>query len=103
TNNEIILEAKTSQDGLLVLSEMYYPGWKASVDGVETEIYRTDYNLRSVFVGAGEHKVEVKFEPATFRNGMWISIATLLVCIAGILISGKRNLNRQDTETQRKT
>jgi len=91
TNNKIFIEAKTSHDGLLVLSEIYYPGWKAYVDGVEAEIYRTDYNLRSVFVGAGEHKVEVKFEPATFRNGMWISIATLLFCIAGIGFSLRKS------------
>lgn len=92
TNNQVIIDAKTSHDGLLVLSEIHYPGWKAYVDGVETEVFRTDYNLRSVLVGAGEHKIEVRFEPSTFRNGMWISVATLLVCVLGIVVSsGKEN------------
>ncbi|MBI5472549.1 MAG: YfhO family protein [Ignavibacteriae bacterium] len=87
TNNEIAFDASTSHDGLLVLSEMHYPGWKAFVDGIETEIYRTDYNLRSVFVPAGEHKIEMQFAPSSFRNGMWISITALTVCVAGITLS----------------
>ena len=90
TNNEIKLDAHTSQDGLLVLSEMHYPGWKAYVDGVETEIYRTDYNLRSLLVAQGEHKIEMKFESATFRNGMWISIATTVLCFAGMAYSFRK-------------
>ncbi len=84
TNNEIRIDATTSHDGILVLSEIFYPGWRAYIDGVETEIYRTDYNLRGMFVRAGQHKVEVRFEPATFRNGMWISVATLVLCLVGI-------------------
>ena len=88
-NNTIVMEATTERDGLLVLSEIYYPGWKAYVDGVETEIYRTNYNLRSLLVTAGSHRVEVRFEPATFRNGMWISLATLLVCALGIVATRK--------------
>lgn len=89
-NNEITLEASTSHDGFLVLSEIFYPGWKAYLDGSETEIYRTNYHLRGMFVPAGSHTVEVRFEPATFRNGLWISLATLLVCGVGIAASLKR-------------
>lgn len=90
TNNQISIDAKTSNDGILVLSEVFYPGWKAYVDGVEMEILRADYNLRGIFVNAGEHQVEVRFEPSTFRNGMWISISTLLISAIGIVVSSRR-------------
>ncbi|MBX2991771.1 MAG: YfhO family protein [Bacteroidetes bacterium] len=95
SNNRISISARTSHPGILVLSEIYYPGWKAYVDGVETEIYRTNYHLRSVFVEAGNHVVEIRFEPSTFSNGAWISGGTLLLCIAGILFS--RRKRRDDT------
>ncbi len=90
TNNEILVDAKTSHAGLLVLSEIFYPGWNAYVDGVEVEIYRTDFNLRGIFISAGEHTVAVKFEPSTFRNGMWISLSTLMVCCIGIVLSVRK-------------
>lgn len=96
-NNRIALNVRTSHDGLLVLSETYYPGWKAYVDGIETEIFRTDYNLRSFFVNAGEHKVEVKFEPKSFVQGMWISIGALLIVVVGIVVSIKAK--RDDRQT----
>lgn len=90
SNNNIVINAKSSHDGVLVLSEIFYPGWRAYVDGVETEIYRTNYHLRSIAVGAGEHSIEMRFQPSTFSNGAWISGGTLLLCIAGVLLSRLR-------------
>jgi len=85
----ITLEVHASAPGLLVLSEIYYPaGWKAFVDGSETEIYRTNSVLRSVIVPAGTHRVNFSFEPSVYSlgygitNGAWI--ATLLLILAGV-------------------
>jgi hypothetical protein len=73
-SSDITLSATTPAPALLVLSEIYYPaGWKAYIDGVETEIYKTNYILRSVIVPAGTHQVEWKFEPSSFQYGMIIS------------------------------
>jgi uncharacterized membrane protein YfhO len=77
-----------------VLSEIFYPGWKACVDGVETEIYRANYNLRSLFVRAGKHTIELTFASAPFRQGMWISLATLLCCAVGIGYSLRKKTDR---------
>ncbi len=89
-NNRIELAVETSHDGFLVLSEIFYPGWKAYIDGVETPIYRTDYNLRGMPVPAGTHTIDVRFEPATFSNGMWITLTTLTICGAGVIVSLRR-------------
>jgi hypothetical protein len=86
-NNCIWLDVETENNGLLILSEIYYPGWKATVDGNETEVFRTDYNLRSFFVPAGHHTVEVKFQPATYVEGGVITLSTLLLCAVGSTVS----------------
>lgn len=83
-NNRIALNAETTHDGLLVLSEIYYPGWRAFVDGTETEVFRTDYNLRSIIVPIGTHKVEFRFEPGSYKLGSMISLASLIACGVGI-------------------
>lgn len=90
SNNVITLDVRTSRDGLLVLSEMYYPGWKAFVDGTETEIYRTDYNLRGMFVPKGDHKIEVRMESDAFKRGGLVTLLSLVVCGAGLIVSGIR-------------
>lgn len=86
-NTKIMLEVETSHDGLLVLSEIYYPGWVAYVDSTPTKIYQTDYNLRSLFVLKGTHKVEMIFAPHSFANGTKITIATLVLCSLGSIFS----------------
>ncbi len=71
-SRHITLSATTTSPALMVLSEVYYPaGWKAYVDGHETEIYRTNYILRSIVVPAGTHEVVFSFDPPVYRLG-WI-------------------------------
>jgi len=89
-NNAITIDAETSNDGILVLSEVYYPGWNATVDGVSTEVYRVDYNLRGIAVTHGHHFIEFRFEPASFSRGLLITIITLVVCVLGIVVSLRR-------------
>jgi hypothetical protein len=102
-NNDIELDLSTDRDGLLVLSEIFYPGWKAYIDGKETEIFRTDYNLRGVFVPHGSHKGIVRFEPASYIHGLWITLVTLVICSAGLcipLVRSQRTKMVQKAETQ---
>lgn len=74
----------TSSDGtaLLFLSDTYYPGWKATIDGKETKIYVADYAFRAVKVPKGEHKVEFYYSPESFKNGLILS-AVALICLVG--------------------
>jgi hypothetical protein len=85
-NNAIRLDVRTDRDGLLVLSETYYPGWTAYIDGKEAPVLRVNYNLRGTFVPSGAHSVEVRFQPRDLVRGWWISVASLLVCGTGIVI-----------------
>ena len=97
-NNKIDLDLSTDRDGLLVLSEIYYPGWKAYIDGKETEVYCTDYNLRGVFVPQGSHKAIIRFEPASFTRGLWTSLFTLVLCATGLGVSLARSRGKGETQ-----
>ncbi len=58
--NKIELRSYTSVPRLLVLTDMYYPSWKAYIGGKETKIYRVDFALRGIVIPAGTHKIEFK-------------------------------------------
>ena len=85
--NEFQVEVETPQDGLLYLSEVYYPAWKAYVDGTPTEIYRTDYCMRSVFVGKGKHTVKLIYDSDTFRTGKSITTVAGIMYLALVCVS----------------
>jgi len=87
------LEVSSDKDGFLFVSENYYPGWKALVDGSEEKIYRADYSFRAVPIRAGTHKVEFIYDPESFKIGKWISASTFLVLLA-ILINGQATKKR---------
>lgn len=89
-DNSVSIEAESPAEGILVLSEVFYPGWRATVDGTETEILRTDYNLRGIVFPPGRHRVEFRFMPPPFVTGAWITAAALCVCVAGIVIPFRR-------------
>ncbi len=97
-DNRIEIEAASASEGILVLSEVFYPGWKATVDGSETEILRTDYNLRGIDFPGGTHHVVFRFMPPPFVTGAWISAAALLVCLAGLVRMRPRRPPQQEEQ-----
>ena len=82
------LESATGAPGLLVLGEVYYPAWKAYVDGEPAPVYLTDHLLRSVPIPAGEHIVELRYESWTLWAGMAISLFTLTALIVLAVATG---------------
>jgi hypothetical protein len=83
----IALQVIAATDELLVTSEVYYPGWRATVDGVETPILRADYAFRAVPVRAGAHRVDMVFDPWSVKIGIAVTLLTLITAIIGIFVN----------------
>ncbi len=86
------MKTTTGAPGLLMLSEVYYPAWKAYVDGEPAPLYRADHLFRAVPVPAGEHTVELRYESRSLRVGTAISLLTVLalLALAAARLWGKR-------------
>ncbi|HEV8152854.1 MAG TPA: YfhO family protein [Solirubrobacteraceae bacterium] len=88
-DERVEIRTRTTRPGLLVLTDSFYPGWKATVDGQDAKIHRVDYLVRGVQVPAGEHTVRFRYEPASWRVG-WITSAVALAVILGAVVLGLR-------------
>jgi len=82
SNNAVEVMARVARPTLLYLSDTYFPGWNAYVDGKKTKIYRANYNFRAVPLPPGEHRVEFRYEPISFYAGAGITGITLVILIA---------------------
>jgi len=78
---EVIIEAEMLAPRFLVLSDMWYPGWKARVDGKLDKIYRADYILRAVYLKPGKHIVKFTYDPFSFKIGVIITLGTIGVLL----------------------
>lgn len=87
--NEIRISTKTDGDGLLFLSDAYYPGWKAYVDEKQTKIYRADYAFRAVFIPKGEHTVKFSFEPRSFEWGYKVTLISAILFLTFLFLARK--------------
>jgi len=96
-NNNIIIEsykpenikilAKNTIDKILVLSDAYYPGWHAYIDGNEVNILRANYVMRAIFLPKGEHNVVFKYQPNSFYIGFILSLITIIFIITISILS----------------
>ena len=92
--NRVVVQVNAPLAGWLVLNDVWYPGWKASVDGERVEIYRADYLFRAVPVPAGTHQVTFVYRPVSFYSGVGLSAAAWLLLWVGWLRSSKRGSER---------
>ncbi len=98
--NTIALEVETAENGFLFLSEVYYPAWKAYIDGKSTELFRADYCERAVYVEKGKHTVLFNYESDTFKTGLSISLPLLLVWLLGIIFFSFTYLKKKKLDIQ---
>jgi hypothetical protein len=82
TNNDATIQTILNSSGVLVLADSFYPGWKVYVDGVETKIMRANYFFRGVLLPPGNHQVIFKYEPASLRYGLIITLTTLILLLS---------------------
>jgi uncharacterized membrane protein YfhO len=78
-SNAVTVGVSTDSAALLVLSDTFYPGWVAKVDGAEVRILQANLCQRAVVVPAGGHTVEFEFRPRTVYAGFAVSLGSLLV------------------------
>jgi hypothetical protein len=89
--NRIKVKVDLDEPGLLVLSEIWYPGWKAIDEcggtRAEKKVYKTNYALRGVFLEKGEHTVEFIYDPESYKIGKAVTFAALALLAAGLAIT----------------
>ncbi len=79
--NKIDMDVTTAANGLLVLSEIHYPSWKATIDGTPAPLYRADYALRAIPVEKGHHTVSCYFSEEVFKKGVILSLLSLAITL----------------------
>ncbi len=81
-SDEVDYDVSSQKGGLVVFSEIYYPGWTATIDGEPANIVRADYVLRAMYVPAGKHQIHMEFHPQTVKNTETIASITFYILIA---------------------
>ena len=84
--NQLTYKVKSGQGGVVVFSEIYYPGWTATVDGKETQLGRVDYVLRALQIEPGEHEVVLSFFPKSVDRTETVAYISLIVLLLLILL-----------------
>jgi hypothetical protein len=98
--NRVVVEVDAKRKGILVLSDVYYPGWRVKVNGEARRVLRVNGLIRGVFVEKGKSEVEFTYLPGSFLIGSGISLCAVLVCgllflykkpWTGFSLTGKKN------------
>ena len=92
--NRLVYDVNSGKGGVLVFSEIYYPGWTATVDGQPVELGRVDYILRAIHIQPGKHQVELAFFPksvSTTETVAYVAFFLLILIVVGIVVIEYRN------------
>ncbi|HEV2880202.1 MAG TPA: hypothetical protein VGX24_02750 [Pyrinomonadaceae bacterium] len=91
------VETRANAPAFLVTSDVFYPGWQATIDGVPARLVRTNYALRGLAVPAGTHAVRFEFRPRSFYKGASLSAASLLLLAASVFWMNRRATRQTHT------
>jgi hypothetical protein len=90
SGERLVIEAETPADGWIFLSDTYYPGWQAKLDGRPVKIHRANICGRAIAVGPGKHRIEFSFRSKSYVTGSRISLLALVLIGAGLIVSAVR-------------
>ena len=98
--NNLVYTAESAKGGVVVFSEIYYPGWKATVDGKPAELGRVNYVLRALKVEPGKHEIVLDFHPASLKTTESVAYVAggllLLVIVGGVVAAVLRKRKEVD-------
>lgn len=87
----VVVEVEAQEPGFVVLTDAFYPGWRAYSEDRELPIYRANYLFRAVPSDAGRTAIRFEYQPESFHDGMWVSCATAVgLVVVGLLQIGRR-------------
>jgi hypothetical protein len=91
--DRVVVAATARRPGELVLTDLHYPGWKVTLDGEDAPLHRVNYLLRGTTLPPGRHRVEFRYEPASWRIG-WVVSLFALAGLAAVVVVGLRSRRR---------
>jgi hypothetical protein len=94
SGNAVTIRAASPQAGWLILSDTFYPGWQAAIDGSPVEIQIANEAFRAIAFPAGEHTIEFRYEPRSTLIGLIVSLISLAVIAVGLIVSYWRGARR---------
>lgn len=83
--NSISIECTSKKPSMLVVTDLYYPGWTAKVDGVSTPVYAANYAFRGVALSPGRHVIDMQFSPLSFYIGVGVALSVVALIIGFVL------------------
>ncbi len=94
--HSVSIKADTDRDGWVVLTDNYYPGWKAYVNNHETKIYQADNAFRAIRIKSGTSKIDFVYNPLSIKAGIWGSIISLIfIAGMGVFVSVQSSVDRR--------
>lgn len=84
--NQLVYETSSPKEGVVVFSEIYYPGWIATIDGQPADMARADYILRAMNVPAGKHTIEMRFDPKSLHVTEGIAYGAMALLLIGAIV-----------------
>ena len=88
--NQLKFTVDLSEGGWLMVSETWYPGWVATVDGTKTDIKRANYLFRAIYIPSGEHEIEMVYKPRWFYFGLALSMLSGMIFTLFVFLRIKR-------------
>ncbi len=86
STSKILLNANSNVNSILVISDNYYPGWTAKINGNDVEIIRANYTFRAIAIPAGKNNIEIIYSPLSFKVGALISFTSIFAAILILII-----------------